>query len=394
MARRRGNGEGALRRRPDGRWEARWYDDELKRHSRYAKTRREAQQLLAEALRDQQQGLPLPSEQQTVKTYLATWLEGRRPPQVKYKTWRLNEQSCRLYIIPAFGRILLVKLTPQHIQALYAKALAKGLASSSVHHIHETLHKALEDALCMGLVQRNVADMVKAPPLRSERPVVIYNAQQVRTLLNSVIGNRLEALYVLVLSTGMRMGELLGAQWRDLDLDAGRLTVREALTQTEDGMRVQRPKTRSSQRTIRLTRHAVDALRAHRTQQLEERLHTGAAWQDNGLLFCTPIGTSIDPSGLRRRYRKALKAAGLPYIPFHSLRHTAATLMIQAGVPIKVVSEMLGHGDIATTLRIYAHVLPDMQASATSALEAIFDNMDIMDNMPTVTELIDTPSEE
>jgi integrase len=238
------------------------------------------------------------------------------------------------------------------------------------HRIKVQVNRALEDALRFGLVQRNVADLVKAPQM-AKHPMQVFTPEQARQFLEAIKGNRLEAFYVLALNTGMRLGELLGLKWREVDLDAGTVQVQESLKKAESGHVLGKPKTAGSRRKVMLTPTAVAALRAHRTRQLAERLQS-PLWYDNDLVFTNAVGNTLCPTNVYRRgFKPLLRTAGLPMIRLHDLRHTAATLLLLSGVHPKVVSEMLGHSSINITLNLYSHVLPDIQASATSAMERL-----------------------
>jgi integrase len=194
--------------------------------------------------------------------------------------------------------------------------------------------------------------------------------EQARILLEAAAGARLEALYVLAINTGMRQGELLALRWTDVDLNAGALHVRATLQRTREGFVFTEPKTTSSRRQVALTRAAVEALRSHHTRQAEERLHVGAAWEDDDLVFANEVGQPLDATAvLRRSFYPLLERSNLPRIRFHDLRHTAATLLLGQGVHPKIVSEMLGHSQIAITLDLYSHVTPTMQRQAVEALE-------------------------
>jgi integrase len=181
---------------------------------------------------------------------------------------------------------------------------------------------------------------------------------QARKLLQTAEGNRLEALYVLAVTTGMRQGELLGLGWEDVDLEAGVVRVKRKLTLAKGGPRLTEPKTRGSRRQIRLTSSAVEALEKHRERQQTERAASNGSWTDRGLVFCTGRGTLIRRDNLHAKHWKPLlRRAGLPDIRFHDLRHTCATLLLTKGVHPKIVSEMLGHSSIAITLDTYSHVI-------------------------------------
>ncbi len=183
----------------------------------------------------------------------------------------------------------------------------------------------------------------------------------------------MEALFTLALATGMRQGELLGLRWRDVDLDAEVVRVRQALTHdpTAHTYRFKEPKTKHSRRQIALAAPATQALKRQRIVQAEQRLKLGEAWLDQDLVFPNEGGGSLSPRTVHHRLVRLLKQAGLPRIRFHDLRHTAATLLLGARVNPKVVSEMLGHANIAITLDIYSHVLPDMQQDAAAAMSTV-----------------------
>jgi integrase len=195
---------------------------------------------------------------------------------------------------------------------------------------------------------------------------------EVRRLLEAASGDRLEALYVLAINTGMRRGELLGLKWSDVDLEGGRLSIRRTLTRTDNGKRVTlgEPKTKGSRRTVRLTQRAIEALRSHLERQLGDIEAAGDLYYDRGLVFTTETGTPINPSNLRQRsFAPLLKRAGLPHIRFHDLRHTCATLLLSKGVHPKFVQELLGHASIAITLDTYSHMLPGMGDQTATAME-------------------------
>jgi integrase len=195
---------------------------------------------------------------------------------------------------------------------------------------------------------------------------------QARTLLDRARGDRLEALYFLAVSTGMRQGELLGLGWEDVDLEERTVRVRKTLTLAKGGPRLTEPKTRGSRRQIRFTSGAVEALERHRERQEAEGAAAGGKWNDWGLVFCTRRGTPIRRDNLHdKHWKPLLKKCGLPDVRFHDLRHTCATLLLTKGVHPKIVSEMLGHSSIAITLDTYSHVIPGLGDVATKAMEDV-----------------------
>ena len=369
MSKERGNGEGSIYQRGDGKWVAAVSLPRGRRKVIYGRTRAEAAQKLTAALKAIQDGLPVLGERQTTGQYLATWLEGARP-SVRAGTWERYESYVRVHIAPALGAVPLSRLSAQHLQRFYADRLESGLSPASVGHLHAVLHRALGEAARFGLVARNVAGLVKRPR-GAHKEMMALSPEQARAFLDAAHGERLEALYVLALSTGMRQGELLAIRWQDVDLDSATLQVKATLRRTREGLTFGEPKTARSRRQVQLTPTAVTALRAHRARQIEERLRC-PYWQDAELVFATEAGTPVERQNMMMRsFFPLLERAGLPRIRFHDLRHTAATLLLGQNVNVKVVSEMLGHSQIAITLDLYSHVTPGMQRQAVDALEAV-----------------------
>jgi len=367
---RRANGEGSVYKRSDGRWCATVSLDDGRRKSFYGKTRQETGRKLATAVKARHDGLPIPAEKQTVAQFLSEWLQSTRPA-LRYRTWQRYEELVRLHALPTVGRLSLARLEPGHLQRLYGERLSAGQSPASVQRLHAVLHRALRDAQRWGLVARNVAALVERPRA-SRREMMALDPEQARSLMNAAAGERLEALYVLALTTSMRQGELLALRWPDVDLDRGALQVRGSLQRLPDGLTIVEPKTANSRRQVALTRAAVEVLRRHRVEQNEERLKLGGAWEDNGLVFANEVGRPIEVRNLMRRsFLPLLKGSSLPVIRFHDLRHTAATLLLGEGVHPKVVAEMLGHSRISTTLDLYSHVTPTMQRQAAEALDAV-----------------------
>jgi integrase len=247
-------------------------------------------------------------------------------------------------------------------------------AQLGVNHLHALIHKALSNAVRWGALNRNVADLVD-PPRPSRFEIATLTGEQARAFLDAAAVSRLEALFVLAVTTGMRQGELLGLRWRDVDLETCTLQIRGSMQATPDGLRIMEPKTAGSRRQVALSKQPIDALRRHRVAQAEERLRIGAAWENSELVFATEAGRPITASGLRRVFEPLLKRADLPRMRFHDLRHTSATLLLGRGVHPKVVSEMLGHTRISTTLDLYSHVSMTMQQQAAEAFDAILSGL-------------------
>jgi len=260
-------------------------------------------------------------------------------------------------------------VTPAHVRGLYREKLEAGLSPRTVQYVHVTLHKALNQAVADGLIPRNATDAVKPPQVRREE-IHPLTPEQVKVLFEAVRGDRLEALYVLAVTTGLRQGELLGLKWDDVDMEAGTLSVRRTLTTAKGGPVLSAPKTRGSRRTVKRSQTSLNALRGHLACQLEEIDRVGSLWRENGLIFASEVGEPLDRRALTMHlFKPLLMRARLPKIRFHDLRHTCATLLLSKNVNPKLVSEMLGHATIAITLDTYSHVLPTMQESAAKAME-------------------------
>ena len=374
MARRRGANEGSVYQRADGLWTAAvnlgYAGGKRQRRTLYAHTRQAVARKLTEALKARQDGLPVTTERQTVGSFLEQWLDMVRP-SLRPQTWTRYEQLVRIHALPALGRLRLSRLRPEHLQELYADRLASGQAPASVRQLHAVLHRALKQAMRWGLVARNVGDLVSAPRVE-RREMQTLDPEQARAFLAAAKGERLEALYVLALTTGMRLGELRALRWRDVDLTSSTVHVRGAPQRTREGLVIAEPKTARSRRQIELTNVAVDALRRHRAAQNEERLRLGTAWTDLDLAFPNEVGDFLSETHLRRRsFFPLLEQAELPRIRFHELRHTAATLMLKKGIHAKIVQEILGHSTIAITLDLYSHVTPTMQREAAVAMDSV-----------------------
>lgn len=368
----RGNGEGSIgQRAEDGLWVARISLEGGKRKVFYAQTRAEVAKKMQDALHDLGQGFNPADERQTVAQYLTQWLQDVKA-QVRISSFRRYGDYVNVHLIPGLGHVALSKLKAPHLQHFYSKKLKDGLSPTTVRHMHSVLHRALSDACQMGLINRNVTEMVR-PPKRAHREMMTLSLLEVRRFLDVVAKDRFYALYVLALSTGMREGELLGLRWQDVDLAAQTLQVRMNVQETLGRYVLAETKTVYSRRTVALTQAAVDALADHWRKQQYAKQHVGGEWQELDLVFPNGFGGIMIPHNITKRsFKRYLVKAGISRdTRFHDLRHTAATLLLASGVNVKVVSEMLGHADIGITLRVYAHVLPHMQQSAVHAMEQL-----------------------
>jgi len=399
----RGSGEGSIYKRgSDGRWVGSLSLPDGGRKDLYGDTRAEVLARLDEARRDLHAGMSILSDdRRTLANYLESWLEMRKP-SVRPGTLEKYTWHCQHYIMPAIGTVRLSKLTGEHVQRLIALRLADGLARSTVRDTHAVLSNALQEAVRLGIIPRNVALLVKKPR-NPRREMHCWDDAEARAFLDAARDDRLYALYVLALSTGMREGELLALRWRDVRLPstppstppssstvgsgagswsgagsgAGSLHVQHTLHWRDEGagmvMSLETVKTDGSRRQIQLSAMATEALREHRARQHAERLKMGPIWRNHDLVFCNTIGGAIRASNFRRQsFLPLIERAGVTRIRPYDMRHTAATLCLMAGVHPKVVSEMLGHSSVTVTLTIYSHVLPMIQRSSADAMDRIF----------------------
>ncbi len=367
MGKNRGHGEGSIYQQTDGRWTAAITLENRKRKVFYGKTRKEVQEKLKKALREQQQGTLITAPQQTLEQFLKHWLESRTGA-VRSRTTERYEQYIRLHILPVLGHVKLDKLTAQHINQLYKKKLEEGLSPTTVNTLHAMLHKALSDAVKWELVGKNVCSLVE-PPRRAHYEMTPLTPEQAQKLLATAKGHNLEALFLLALTTGMRRGELLALKWQDISFSQSMLQVKRIFTRQPGNRYVEaEPKTAKSRRSILLAPMVLDLLQEHRKHQNEIKREAGADWQDHDLVFCTSLGTPLNPNKVLERFNTLLKKAGLPHIRFHDLRHSAATILLLMKVNPKVVQEILGHNQISMTMDIYSHVLPTMQEDAVSKM--------------------------
>ena len=366
---RRGHGEGTIYQRGPRQWCAMvtiGYDEagRRKRRAVYGKTQEDVRQKLHKLQHQAASGISIAVHRQTLAEFLDRWLNDVAKLRVKPTTFFTYEWHTRKHIKPRIGGVQLTKLTPLHIQNLYSRMIEEGASPRACQHVHVILHVALEEALRWGLVPRNVCDAVRKPKA-PRKAAQALTAEQVTKFLDTAKSDRLHALYVLATTTGLRQGELLGLQWSDVDLKVASLTIRHNLVEIRGKCWLDEPKTAGSRRSVVLTRTAVQALKDHRRRLLAEGHHARQ-------VFCDTEGGFIRKSNLTRRsFKPLLKLAGVPEIPFHNLRHTAATLLLSMGVHPKVVQEMLGHTHISTTMDVYSHVLPSMQKEAAEKMEAL-----------------------
>jgi integrase len=391
VARRRLNGEGSIfYEKSRDRWVGKIT---LEDGSRRKVTARTSEQVMArlDALKAQvATGLPI-GDNLTVGELLDRWITDVVPARDRVKStntvanyrWAIEK-----HLAPALGKKQLRKLTTDDVERLLRRLATEGLvdrdgtrrpmARNSVSRVRSVLVAALDWACARDLVGRNVARLAAVPA--SARPKAegrSLTPEEGQRLLTAARGHRLEALFVTGLLLGLRPGELCGLSWDDVDLATGTLQVRRALKRERDAegrqvLRLGEPKTPRSRRGLDLPRPVAEALRSHRTRQLTERVLAGPSWHDERLVFCTAVGTPIDPSNLRSYTSALTKAAGLGHWTPYELRHSAVSLLSAAGVPLEQIADVAGHDGTRMTAGVYRHLVKPTVGAHVDAMEAMF----------------------
>lgn len=394
----RANSDGTVYQRKDGRWEAAGYvlapGNTRKRVRVYGSTRKEALSKLTEKIAMSNRGVPVVTAQGSLAAYLTYWLENVAIHQLRETTHTRYTACTNRYLIPGLGKKKLAKLIAKDVRTwlnqlrttcqcctrgldtarIQPRCCAAGtccgkrLSPLTLAYIHSVLKSALEHAVREEEIPRNVARNVRTGTPRPRRFEPL-TADEARTFLTATQGHRLHALFELALRTGLRKGELLGLRWEDLDLDASTASVRRTLQRTRTGGLITLPtKTVSSERRIALPAPCLLSLRAHRKQQAHEKEKAAAGWVDSGHVFTRPDGYPIEPATLTRHFNALLRRARIRQIRFHDLRHSTATLLLEQGVELVVIKELLGHAHIGVTATVYAHVRLRLQRDAIDLL--------------------------
>jgi integrase len=376
MNKRRGNNEGSVYQRADGRWTGAITTGggrtRQQRRYVYGRTREEAAYKLQELQNQARTGSLPENGHLTVATWAARWLE-EKELTVSHQTYADYEVTVRNHIVPQLGSLRLAKLAVTDVQGWLKYLSDEGMAPSTLKSRAVRLRSMLERAVQLELIARNPAARIKMPRVK-KRDVPVLTSEEIRHLIGASRGHRLEALFVLALTVGARQSELLGLQWSDVHWDQAELSISRKLKANKGGgFNLEEPK-RESRRRVALTTYAIDALRRQRARQSEEALALGPAWSNPwGLMFTNEVGGPIHKDNLyKRQFKPWLHSTNLRHaLTFHDLRHVAATFALGQGVPLPIVSAMLGHKDQATTLRIYSHTMPSQQRAAADAFEGM-----------------------
>jgi integrase len=367
MAKRRASGEGSITWDADAeRWVGRLPRDERGRRAKVkGRTEAEVRRKLNERLREREQGLTTTAGNMTVRQFLEAWIRDTiEPGDLAGKTKQSYELTVRKHLVPGLGRVRLARLTPMHVQRFINDALEAGKGRRTVQASHAVLRIALGQAVLWGLIPRNVAKLVRGPRYQPTERRPFTRAEQI-AILDAAEGERLGVAIFLVHATGMRLSELLGQRWADVDLDNGLLRLRHQLDPL--GPELKDVKTTSGRRWLPLPPIIVAMLREHRARQDKQRDDAGE-WEDNDLIFTTRNGRPISQRNMQRTWRRVTERAGVEHRGIHHLRHTYGTTLAEHGVHERVAQQLLGHADSRTTREIYTHVSEKMMGEAAQAI--------------------------
>ena len=341
-------------------------------------TKRDAERRLREILHSLEVSTYIKPHNMTVGDVLTMWLENDAMVNTSRRSYQVYRSRTRQHLIPGLGNIPVLQLTPQRVQTYLTNELMHGrkktkggLSAQSVAFGRGLLSKAINYAMKMGLVPRNVVKLVDPP--RVERPTIkVLDVEDARRLLKEAAKTAYGVIVYTLLYTGLRLGEVLGLRWRNVDLLMAELQVEQTVYQLNDGtIEIKEPKTPHSRRRVSLSPDLALQLRDHRLEQETWYKKCGRPLTKDDFVFAQPGGRPIGPNSMTGAFKRIAARAGLPDMRLHDLRHTHATLMLKAGIHPKVVSERLGRASVNITLDIYSHVLPGLQERAAEQFDAV-----------------------
>ena len=387
MANKRANGEGTIvkniRNGVQKGWRAsitigRDDNGKIKRKEFTGKTQQEVKKKLEEYKKEMLLGTISSDDKITVSEWYHTWLFDYRIKDLKPKSFEKYEGIYRNYIKDSeLGKIKLKDLRATHIQRYYNK-LQDTKPISTIKGINTRLKPCLGEAEKQGYIQKNYCKMVTLPKDNNKKTIQVLTQQQQKLFIEAIKGHKLEVLFLIALGTGLRLGELLGLKWSDIDFNTGILTVNRTLSrvknQTTGKYEIieQTPKTKNSNRTIPVPNDILNKLKEHKKNQSKQRLLIGEGYINNNYVFTDDIGNPIDDKRPGRNLKSTLAKLSIDPIKFHALRHTYATRLFEANVPPKTVQVLMGHYDISITMDIYTHVMEDAKLEAIEKLNNIF----------------------
>lgn len=392
MANKRANGEGSINKYIVKGVQKGWRasilvgKDESGKNIRkqfYGKTQKEVKQKLEEFKGQINLGALPTDDKLTLEQWYYTWLFDYRKKDLKPKSFEKYEGIYRNYIKDtSLGKIKLKDLRATHLQQYYNKLLdIDKKAVSTVKGLNTRLKPCLSEAEKQGYIQKNYCKMVTLPKENKVKEIKVLTPEQQQSFINAIKGHELEMLFLVALSTGLRLGEILGLKWCDIDFNSGNLTVNRTLQRvteiSRDGNREskvieQLPKTKNSIRTVPIPKNILSKLKDHKLEQSKNRLKLGKLYFNNDYVFCNNLGYPIDDKRPARNLKSILTKLSIEPIKFHGLRHTYATRLFEANVPPKTVQVLMGHYDISITMDVYTTVMPEKKLEAVEKLNDIF----------------------
>jgi integrase len=328
-------------------------------------TKKEAEKALAALLNELNEGLYIEPSKQTFSDYMRFWLD-TKAHEMSIQTLKAYESYLKNHILSSLGPLPLASLTPMHVQGFVRELRSKGLSEWTVKRIFNVVNASLNAAVKMELIKKNPALSIEKPKVTSKE-TTIWNLTEVSLFLKHSMSSPYHIAFLLAVTTGMRQGEILGLRWRDVDFENECLYIRQTLTHDGKGFK-EGAKSKAGNRSVGLDAVTVSNLKQHRKRIASNRLKQGPAYLDSDLVVSTSTGKPINPRNVLRTFYSLIVKANLPKIRFHDLRHTHASLMLQQGENIKLISKRLGHSSVKITLDTYSHVLPNMQQEASNRL--------------------------
>jgi integrase len=341
------------------------------------KTKKAAQEYLNKVLAELDEGTYVEPNKEPFTTYIESWFNMSYKPSVEETTAETRWRYIEKHIMPFFGETPLNLITTKKLDNFYYVKLKEGLSPKTVREFHNLLRSALTQAVKWSLLKINPA-LDATPPKLLQKEIQLWTKEQTKNFLKVLEAEKVYPIFELIIFSGLRRGEALGLKWDDIDFLKGKIHVRRSLAKIkEKGLYLKDVKTKCSKRQVSISPYLIKRLQEHKRNQDKEKKVLGAAYQDNGLVFCTFDGNLKDPRNLLREFDRLIKKANLPKITIHDLRHLHATQLMISGVNPKVVQERLGHSRVAITLDLYSHVNEDLQVEAAIRLENdFFDNGD------------------
>lgn len=365
----RGRNEGSIYKLPSGTWRAQVSLDG-KRLSFSSRTKSECQTWVQKTLIKKNKGQNNATGLETVSDLLEHWIEISHL-SLRSKTLYQYQGVANSHIIPHIGDIKIWDLSQDKLEVFYKELIDNGVGVRTVRLAHSILHRSLVKAIRYGLINDNPAHGATLPR-NIQKDMIALNKEQVSLFLQKAKGSYYETFFNLAVITGLRQAELFGLRWSDLNWERRALNVYRQIQRVPgEHWQFIEPKTRAGKRTVILGNEVLRLLRQHKEKQELYRGFAGDRWNENELIFPNTLGNPMDPSNMRIEFNRVLSEAGLPKIRFHDLRHTAASLMLNHGLPLLVISKILGHSKPSVTLDIYGHLLTEGQEEAAQFMNTL-----------------------